>query len=116
MGVAPARRRRVVRRLGILFFVREKEMASHAEHYAGYVKALDVVTSTSTGFLEFSPRDPVSQASYDASKPSWLGVEASEDAVDRGVFAEDTVPTTAYTSITPAPKSKPTKEDWCSIQ
>ena len=45
--------------------------------------------TTSTGFLEFQPRDPVSQSKYSAMSPSWEGIESSEAAIAKGVYDLD---------------------------
>lgn len=86
------------------------------EHYEGYVKSLDVVTTTGTGFLELAPRDPASQSKYDATKPTWLGEEATNKAVESGLFAGYTAKADRDPEGRDLPRSKATKEDWCSIQ
>jgi hypothetical protein len=45
--------------------------------------------TTATGFLQFQPRDPVSQAKYSAMSPTWEGVESSEAAIAKGVYDLD---------------------------
>lgn len=45
--------------------------------------------TTPTGFLQFQPRDPVSQAKYSAMSPTWEGVESSEAAIAKGVYDLD---------------------------
>ena len=45
--------------------------------------------TTETGFLQFQPRDPVSQSKYSAMSPSWEGIESSEAAIARGVYDLD---------------------------
>lgn len=45
--------------------------------------------STSTGFMEFRPRDPAAQARYSAMSPSWEGIESSEAAIARGEYDLD---------------------------
>lgn len=42
-----------------------------------------------TGFLEFKPRDPVSQAKYSAMSPTWEGIESSNKAIASGVYDLD---------------------------
>ena len=59
-----------------------------SSHYAGYVQSIDK-TSTPTGFLEFTPRDPSTQAKYDAMQATWQGVESSDKAIASGVYALD---------------------------
>ena len=44
---------------------------------------------TSTGFMEFLPRDPGAQAKYSAMSPSWEGVASSEAAIARGDYDLD---------------------------
>lgn len=44
---------------------------------------------TPTGFLEFAPRDPATQAKYDATYPQWEGPEASQSAITKGLFDLD---------------------------
>jgi hypothetical protein len=46
-------------------------------------------TTTTSGFLEFKPRDMVTQRKYDAMSPAWEGVESSNKAVATGVYALD---------------------------
>ena len=48
-------------------------------------------TYVASGFMEFSPRDPESQAKYSAMSPAWEGIEASESAISQGLYALDTV-------------------------
>ena len=62
--------------------------------YKNYVKSVAGQNTTSTGFLEFAPRDPVAQAKYSALSPSWEGVESTEKAVARGDFSLDSAETT----------------------
>ncbi len=45
--------------------------------------------TTPTGFLEFQPRDPVTQAKYSAMSPSWEGIDSSEAAIARGDYDLD---------------------------
>lgn len=45
--------------------------------------------TTPTGFLEFQPRDPVTQAKYSAMSPTWEGIESSEAAIARGDYDLD---------------------------
>lgn len=45
--------------------------------------------TTPTGFLQFRPRDPATQAKYDALSKTWQGVEASESAIARGLYDLD---------------------------
>lgn len=57
---------------------------------AKYTQAYKPGTNTtSSGFLEFQARDPVSQAKYSAMSSSWEGIESSEAAIARGVYDLD---------------------------
>jgi hypothetical protein len=56
--------------------------------YAEYTHSLAVHTPA-TGFKEFSPRDPVTQAKYDAMESSWQGVESSDKAIAQGLYKLD---------------------------
>lgn len=57
---------------------------------AKYTQAYKPGTNTTpSGFLEFQPRDPVSQAKYSAMSPSWQGVESSEKAIAQGIYDLD---------------------------
>jgi hypothetical protein len=64
--------------------------------YKNYVKSVagQQVNTTATGFMEFAPRDPVTQAKYSALSPTWEGVESTEKAVARGDFSLDSAETT----------------------
>ena len=57
---------------------------------AKYTQAYKPGTNTTpTGFLEFQPRDPVSQSKYSAMSPTWEGIESSEAAIASGVYDLD---------------------------
>ncbi len=56
--------------------------------------AYNATSTTSTGFLEFKPRDMDTQKKYDAMSPAWEGVESSMKAVQQGVYALDSAETT----------------------
>ena len=43
----------------------------------------------STGFKEFTPRDPAKQAKYSAMSPTWEGIASSEAAIARGDYDLD---------------------------
>ena len=63
-------------------------------HYQNYVNALGTVDhATKEGqrgpFMEFKPRDPVSQAKYSAMSGTWEGVQSSETAIARGDYDLD---------------------------
>lgn len=80
---------------------------------------------TSTGFLEFQPRDPIAQSKYSAASPSWEGIASSEAAIARGEYDLDRAekerdpkktPLTVPPPATPPPSS-PKPATWnCSIQ
>jgi hypothetical protein len=42
-----------------------------------------------TGFMEFTPRDPGTQAKYSAMSSAWEGVASSEAAIARGAYDLD---------------------------
>ena len=50
--------------------------------------------TTPTGFLQFRPRDPVTQARFDAMSKTWEGVEATEKAIADGLYDLDKAETT----------------------
>lgn len=57
-----------------------------AKYTGAYKPGGQTVTS---GFLEFQPRDPASQAKYSAMSSSWEGVESSDSAIAKGVYDLD---------------------------
>jgi hypothetical protein len=63
-------------------------------HYQGYLNALNSVDHA-TGenqrgpFMEFKPRDPVTQAKASAMSKSWEGVQSSEASIARGDYDLD---------------------------
>ena len=68
----------------------EKQGTYCPEVEAKYTQAYKPGTNTTrTGFLEFQPRDPESQAKYSAMSPSWEGIESSESAIAKGVYDLD---------------------------
>lgn len=80
--------------------------------------------TTPTGFLEFRPRDPKTQAKYDALSKTWEGVASSEKAVADGLYSLDSAEATRQelrATYTPA-KSIPSfvnttnQTKTCSIQ
>ena len=85
--------------------------------YTQYTKSLDAQNTTPTGFLEFSPRDPVSQSKYSAMSSSWEGVQSSEKAIARGDYDLDRAEKNRQDlrSKTP-PSPPPPAETTCSIQ
>lgn len=70
-----------------------------SKNYGDYVVAVgnesmpstsyNATSTTSTGFLEFKPRDMVTQKKYDAMSPAWEGVDSSMKAVERGDYSLD---------------------------
>jgi len=71
--------------------------------------------STAPSFKTFTPRDPATQAKYDAMSTSWQGVESTNNAIARGDFKLDTVPTSTYTA--PDKEPPPQSSDWfCVVQ
>lgn len=78
--------------------------------------------TTPTGFLEFRPRDPVTQAKYDALSKTWQGVEASDAAIAKGLYDLDKAEATrrelrehVNVPIVNAPPA-PLQTKFCSIQ
>ena len=90
-------------------------------HYKGYVQSIDK-TSTPTGFLEFSPRDPKAQSKYDAMQSTWEGVESSDKAIASGAYALDYASDDRGSApkkplILPPAKPKVQEESWfCVVQ
>lgn len=63
---------------------------------------------TPTGFLEFQPRDPISQAKYSATSPTWEGIASSEAAIARGDYDLDRAELTRLKQApTPQPSPPP---------
>lgn len=68
-------------------------------HYKDYVVATgqnirpsssyNASTTTSTGFLEFKPRDMTTQRKYDAMSPNWEGIDSTNAAIARGDYSLD---------------------------
>ena len=56
--------------------------------YADYTEALAIHTPA-TGFKQFAPRDPETQAKYDAMQSTWQGVESSDKAIAAGLYKLD---------------------------
>lgn len=88
------------------------------DHYAKYTKAVE--QTTATGFLEFAPRDPVTQSKFDAMQSTWLGEESSNKAIADGVYSLDMAETNTRELkqgpvMVPPPAPEPKKEEWCSI-
>jgi hypothetical protein len=90
--------------------------------YADYAQALDVHTPA-TGFKEFSPRDPETQAKYDAMQSTWQGVESSDKAIAAGLYkldyaSDDRSLQPKKTPVMPQPTApEPKKEEgFCVVQ
>lgn len=87
--------------------------------YAEYTHSLAVHTPAS-GFKEFSPRDPVTQAKYDAMESSWQGVESSDKAIAQGMYKLDYASDDRGTNPNKPlilPPAAPPKESWfCVVQ
>ena len=83
------------------------------------VRTIEGQNTMRTGFLEFLPRDPVAQAKYSATSPSWEGVASSEAAVARGEYSLDSAEKTRaeLRGTPPRPLPQPMESSWnCSIQ
>ena len=80
--------------------------------------------TTRTGFLEFRPRDPTTQAKYDALSKTWEGVESSNKAISDGLYSLDSAEATRQelrgqykpADFAPRFKETPTQTKTCSIQ
>ena len=79
--------------------------------------------TTPTGFLQFRPRDPATQAKYDPFSKSWEGVESSERAVTSGLYSLDSAETTrrelreqVKAPVNPLVPPKPDTQKSCCIQ
>jgi hypothetical protein len=94
-----------------------------------YVESNAGQNTTTTGFLEFKPRDSAIQARFDAMSDQWEGVNASDAAVKQGLYIEDSAEPSRIREIKPqrslpppqsergAPPPPPAKtNDLCSIQ
>lgn len=76
-------------------------------------------TTTPTGFLEFQPRDPVAQAKYSATSPTWEGIASSEAAIARGEYDLDMAEKNRQDLRSKRPQSVPAPPEpaWnCAIQ
>jgi len=85
--------------------------------YAEYTHSLAVHTPAS-GFKEFSPRDPVTQAKYDAMESSWQGVESSDKAIAQGNYKLDYASDDrkAKPLILPPAAPPPAQSGFCVVQ
>jgi hypothetical protein len=55
--------------------------------YSNYMKGLTHHSYANTGFLEFAPTNPALQLKYDGMSPMWVGEEATNDALAKGIFS-----------------------------
>ena len=93
-----------------------------SQQYKRYLESLGKLY-THTGFLEFSPRDQETQSKYDAMQPTWEGVESSDKAIAKGLYALDhasddrssksTVQSTPIEK--PAPEPAPKESSWFCV-
>ena len=88
--------------------------------YADYTQALAVHTPA-TGFKQFAPRDPETQAKYDAMQSTWLGVESSDKAIAAGLYkldyaSDDRSVTPKQTPVLPPPSEPKKEEGFCVVQ
>jgi hypothetical protein len=84
--------------------------------YAEYTKSLAIHTPAS-GFKQFSPRDPVTQAKYDAMQSSWQGVESSDKAIAAGDYKLDYASDDRGSRPSKSPPAAPPKETgFCVVQ
>ena len=89
--------------------------------YADYTQALAIHTPA-TGFKQFAPRDPETQAKYDAMQSTWLGVESSDKAIADGLYkldyaSDDRSIRPKQTPVMPQPAPEPKKEEgFCVVQ
>jgi hypothetical protein len=95
--------------------------AKSLPQYADYTEALAIHTPA-TGFKQFAPRDPETQAKYDAMQSTWLGVESSDKAIAAGLYkldyaSDDRSMQTKKTPTLPPPAPEPKKEEgFCVVQ
>jgi hypothetical protein len=82
--------------------------------YAEYTRSLAVHTPA-TGFKQFAPRDPVTQAKYDAMQSSWHGVESSDKAIAQGLFKLDYA-SDDRSARPPKPAAPPKDSGFCVVQ
>ena len=74
-----------------------------------YTQYAAATTSTAASFKTFAPRDPETQAKYDAMSPTWQGIDSTNTAIARGDFKLDASP-----DKKPPP---PASSDWfCVVQ
>ena len=85
--------------------------------YSDYSTAIAVHTPSS-GFKQFAPRDPETQAKYDAMQSTWLGVESSDKAIAAGLYKLDYASDDRSVRPKETFVSKPAKkeEGFCVVQ
>jgi hypothetical protein len=88
--------------------------------YADYTQALAIHTPA-TGFKQFAPRDPETQAKYDAMQSTWLGVESSDKAIAAGLYkldydSDDRSMPPKQTPVLPPPVAPKKEEGFCVVQ
>jgi hypothetical protein len=95
--------------------------AKSLPQYADYTEALAIHTPA-TGFKQFAPRDPETQAKYDAMQSTWLGVESSDKAIAAGLYkldyaSDDRSMQPKKTPTLPPAAPEPKKEEgFCVVQ
>lgn len=100
----------------------QRPFASYRDYTLSLGQTKDSSITTPTGFLEFQPRDPIAQAKYSATSPTWEGIASSEAAIARGDFDLDRAELKRLKpQPPPAPPAKlpppPPEPAWnCSIQ
>ena len=96
--------------------------AKSLPQYADYATALAIHTPA-TGFKQFAPRDPETQAKYDAMQSTWQGVESSDKAIAAGLYkldyaSDDRSMRPKQTPTLPQPTAPESKkeEGFCVVQ
>jgi hypothetical protein len=90
--------------------------------YSDYSTAIAVHTPA-TGFKQFAPRDPETQAKYDAMQSTWQGVESSDKAIAAGLYKLDYAsddrsmrPKQSQVLPPPDPPAPKKEEGFCVVQ
>ena len=78
---------------------------------APYVEAIAGKDRTPTGFVELKPRDPETQARFDAMSDQWEGVYASDAAVKQGLYVEDSAVPARIREKKPQPMMAPPQSE-----
>jgi len=101
----------------------QRPFASYRDYTLSIGPRREDTIETSTGFLEFQPRDPIAQAKYSATSPDWEGIASSEAAIARGDYDLDRAELKRLKPQVPPPPPPPTlpppppEPSWnCSIQ